>query len=150
MLFLDLAVNAPLLHALCVAAVVELGAVVLDAEGLVRHAIEEVTVVGDHHDAAVVISKKALQPTQGLDVQVVGRLIQQQHVGLAGELDAQGQAGLLTAAQKLHGHIGKGLVKAKTPQDPHATSAELQSSVADELLVEGGVCAGHAVVFLLA
>ena len=142
-------VDLPLLHALGVAAVVELGLVVLNAQGLIGHAVEEVTVVGDDHDTALVVGKVMLQPAQGLNVQMVGRLIEQQDVGLAGELDAQGETGLLSSAQMADGHIHEGIVKAETAQNAQATAAELEAPVGNEPLVEGGELTGQDVIGLL-
>ena len=143
------AVDLPLLHALGVTAVVELGLVVLDAEGLIGHAVEEVTVVGDDHDTALVVRKVMLQPAERLDVQMVGGLVEQQNIGLAGELDAQGETGLLSSAQMADGHIDQGIVKAETAQNAQATAAELETPVGNKPLVEGGELTGQDVIGLL-
>ena len=44
--------------------------------------VEEVAIVGDRDDRALVILKMALEPRHRLGVEVVGRLVQQQQVGL--------------------------------------------------------------------
>ena len=46
-------------------------------------AIEEPAVVGDHHGAAGEIEERLLEGAQRLDVEVVGRLVEQQHVAAA-------------------------------------------------------------------
>ena len=44
--------------------------------------VEEVAVVGDGHDRAVVVLQEALEPRHRLGVEVVGGLVEQQQVGL--------------------------------------------------------------------
>ncbi|MNF74268.1 hypothetical protein D3C84_562960 [compost metagenome] len=46
------------------------------------HAVEEVAVVGNDDHGAVTRREDVFQPADGVDVQVVGRLVQQQHVGI--------------------------------------------------------------------
>ena len=45
------------------------------------HAVEEVAVVGDEHHAALVRGEEALEPAERLEIQVVGRLVEQQEIG---------------------------------------------------------------------
>ena len=54
-------------------------AVQLDDAG--RHAIEKRAVVGDQHHAALEAAQQLLQPIDGVEVEVIGRLVQQQHIG---------------------------------------------------------------------
>ena len=49
--------------------------------------VEQVEVVADHQQRAAVGAQELQQPRLGVDVEVVGRLVEQQHVG-AGEEDA--------------------------------------------------------------
>jgi hypothetical protein len=51
-----------------------------DARG---HAVQEGAVVGDGHHAALEVDQQLLQPLDRVQVQVVGGLVEQQHVGLA-------------------------------------------------------------------
>ena len=44
--------------------------------------VEEVAVVGDGHDGARILLQEALQPLDALGVEVVGRLVEQQQVGV--------------------------------------------------------------------
>ena len=46
-------------------------------------AVQEGAVVGDGDDAAVEIDQQVFQPVDGVEVQVVGRFVEQQHVGPA-------------------------------------------------------------------
>src|SRR5439155_218225 len=43
-----------------------------------HHTVQEVPVVRDEHDRAVVVGEEALEPLERLDVEVVGRLVEQQ------------------------------------------------------------------------
>jgi hypothetical protein len=62
-----------------------------------RDVVEEVAVVGDGHDGAGELLEVALEPGDRLGVQVVGRLIQQQHVRLLEQDLAEGDAAALAA-----------------------------------------------------
>ena len=61
--------------------------------------VEEVAVVGDGDHGAGVILQEALQPGHRFGVQMVGRFVQQQHVGLGQQQPAQGDAALFAAGQ---------------------------------------------------
>ena len=62
--------------------------------------IQEITVVGNGHHGAGEAVQKLLQPLDGLCVQVVGGLVEQQHVGLGQQQPAQRDAALLAARQR--------------------------------------------------
>ena len=64
--------------------------------------VEEVAVMGHHHHGAGVIVQRMLQPGDAFGVQMVGRLVQQQQVGLFQQQLAQRHPPLLAARQ--HGH----------------------------------------------
>ena len=66
--------------------------------------IQEVAVMGNSHHGAGVALQKLLQPVHRFGVQVVGRLVEQQHVGLGQQQTAQGHAALFTTRQ--HADIG--------------------------------------------
>jgi hypothetical protein len=91
-----------LLHALVGAEVAGVAAqdaaVELDDAG--GHAVQEGAVVGDQHHAALEAHQQALQPVDGIQVQVVGGLVEQQHVGHGHQRLGQGHA-LLHAARQL-------------------------------------------------
>src|SRR5438445_5493015 len=80
-----LPVSALLLaHELLVRVVVPLepahAAVALEDEEMCRDAVEEPAVVTDHHDAAGEVEERLLQRAQRVDVEIVRRLVEQQHV----------------------------------------------------------------------
>ncbi len=56
--------------------------------------------MGDRDDGARVVLEEALQPVDALGVEVVGRLVEQQQVGVAEQQPAQRDAALLAAGQR--------------------------------------------------
>ena len=69
-------------HILVVLDLVVYDSAARDFQGTVRHVIDECPVVTDQHHSTRRLGEKLLQPLYGLDVQMVGRLVQQQDVGL--------------------------------------------------------------------
>ncbi len=69
----------------------------IELQGPLGHLIQEVAVVGHQDHAAGEGFQVVLQPGHGLGVQVVGGLVQQQHVGLGQQQAGQGDAALFTA-----------------------------------------------------
>jgi hypothetical protein len=67
-----------------------------DARG---HPVQEAAVVGDEHHAAAILQQQVFQPLDGIEVQVVGRLVQQQHVGPAHQRLRQRDALAVAAGQ---------------------------------------------------
>src|SRR4029453_13131123 len=65
----------------------------VELEDPARDIVEEVAVVGDGHDGAGELGEVSLQPGDGLGVEMVGRLVEQQHVGLAEQAGGEGGAG---------------------------------------------------------
>ncbi len=76
-------------------------AVALECEDMRGDAIQEPAVVRDDDGAARELQQGLLQGAQGLDVQIVGRLVQQQHVGAASEQLGQVHAVALTTGEIL-------------------------------------------------
>ena len=56
----------------------QLAAIDFDDPG--RETLEEGAIVCDEHDGALVIGEEALEPGDGVDVQMIGGLVEQQHV----------------------------------------------------------------------
>ena len=65
-----------------------------DASG---NAIKERAVVGDGDETALEVDQQIFEPGDGVEIQVVGRLIEQQHIGLGDQRLGQRHA-LLRAA----------------------------------------------------
>ena len=61
--------------------------------------VEEVAVVGDGDDRALVLVEVTLEPGDRLGVEVVGRLVEEQEVGRLEEQAAQGDAAALAAGE---------------------------------------------------
>jgi hypothetical protein len=76
----------------------------------VHHLVKEVAVVGHHHHRALPAIQIAFQPLDGLQIQVVGRLVQQQQASTRRVGEFQEEAGqkcacLLAATQVRQGHV---------------------------------------------
>lgn len=102
--------------------------------------------MGHHHDAAGVVGQVLFQPSQRVDVQMVGRLVQQQQVGAARELDTQRQPRFLSAAQLAHRHTAQFVVEAQPPQDTRTARPEFQSAVPQEAVMQCRIRFGEAVI----
>ena len=62
--------------------------------------VEEVAVVGDGDHRARVLVEEALEPLDGLGVEVVGRLVEQQQVGVLEQQPGERHAALLAAGER--------------------------------------------------
>ena len=62
-----------------VAALVHVAATAVELEDPRRHPVEHVAVVGHQHQRTAVLGQALLQPADGVDVEVVGRLVEDQH-----------------------------------------------------------------------
>src|SRR5690554_233959 len=78
--------------------------VALESQDVRRDAIQEPPVVADHHDTARELEQGVFERSQGLHVQIVGGLVQQQYVAPFDERFGQVQAPAL-AARKLAHHL---------------------------------------------
>ena len=67
--------------------------------------LQEPAVVRDEHDGGVERLQVALQPLERLDVEVVGGLVEQQQVGVAGQRAGERGAGQLAAAERLEAAV---------------------------------------------
>ena len=65
--------------------------------------VEEIAVVGHHKQGKVGTRQISLQPNNHLQVEMVGRLIEQQEVGIVKQSVCQGHAFLLSTAKLSHG-----------------------------------------------
>ncbi|TWG79689.1 hypothetical protein L602_000600000890 [Cupriavidus gilardii J11] len=72
----------------------------MDRDGADR--VEEFAVVRNHHERARVARQPVLQPHDGVQIQVVGRLVQQQQVGLAHQRLGQVQPHAPAAGERRH------------------------------------------------
>src|SRR6266478_4769466 len=72
-----------------------------------RDVVEEVAVVGDRHHRARVFLEVALEPRHRLGVEVVGGLVEEEHVGLAEEDLAERDAPALAPRERRHVGIAR-------------------------------------------
>ena len=79
----------------------------VEFENPLRHVVQEVPVVGDRHHGARVLLQVLFQPEHALGVEVVGRLVQQQQIGLGEQQRAQRHPATLTAGKDAHLGIGR-------------------------------------------
>ncbi len=54
----------------------------IDVDDSRRDPLEERTVVGDEHDGARILGEERLQPDDGIEIEVIRRLVEQQYVWL--------------------------------------------------------------------
>ena len=69
-------------HVVVVVAGVDADLAIVHVGHVRAHLVQEVTIVADDDHRALVAVEHVLQPADRVDVQVVGRLVQQQHVGI--------------------------------------------------------------------
>ena len=74
--------------------------VALEREHVGRDAVEEPAIVGDDHRAAGEREQRLLERAQRVDVEVVGRLVEQQHVAAAAQQLRQVHAVALAARER--------------------------------------------------
>ena len=75
--------------------------------------VHELAIVRGHQQRAGVALEKVLEPDDRLDVEVVGRLVHQQHVGIAEQHARHGDAHLPSARQRAHVAIDLVVVEAE-------------------------------------
>jgi hypothetical protein len=96
-----------------VPAFVHVAATPIDLDHARRDLVEHVPVMGDEEQAAAVRSEPLLQPLDRLDVEVVGRLVEDEEVGFLGQ--RAGQRNALGLATGQHRHIGVEVVAHAQP-----------------------------------
>ena len=111
LLQLDL-LGSQLLEGAVVAAVAGQAAL-LDVQRDARHRVQEFPVVADDHQRAGVARQPAFQPDQGVEVQVVGGLVQQQQVARRHQRARQLQAHAPAAGEAVHRPLQLGHLEAQ-------------------------------------
>ena len=69
----------------------------IELEDPLRHVVQEVPIVGDGDDGAGELGEEPLQPLHALGVEMVGGLVEQQHVGLLEQHAAERDSAFLAA-----------------------------------------------------
>jgi hypothetical protein len=85
-----------------VAAGVDDDGLVIDVGGVGGDAVEEMAVVRDADEGAVVVVEEVLEPVDGVEIEVVGGLVEEQGFGLAEEGLGEQDADLLAALDLAH------------------------------------------------
>ena len=101
-------------------------AVLFEDQQRADHLVEEIPVVGRHHERAGVVGQGLLEGLPGEDVEVVGRLVEDQEVRFLQNELGQCQAPLLAPAQQVH-----------LLEDVVSAEEEPAEEVADGSLVHG-------------
>ncbi len=120
---------------------IEFRGLVLHVEGLVGDPVEEKPVVGDEQDGLVlrIGGEVAFEPEHGVEVQVVGGLVEDEDVGFPGQQSCEGEPGALSAAHEGDGAVPDGFVEAEIGEEAAAPGFIVESSVPDEAAVQGGI-----------
>ena len=89
--------------------------------------------MADDNHRALEVAQKVLQPVNGLNVKVVGRLVQQQQIAAREQELCQTQLAALTAAQAAHGH--RKLLFGKAQPQQRRTRAAFVGQTAEALVL---------------
>ena len=116
-------------------------AVQLDDAG--GHLLQEGAVMGDKHHAVGKAEQEGFQPLDAGEVQMVGGLIEQQHVGLAGQGLAEQGAALLAAGQLVEGLVRVEFEHRAQAVDLVGGVATLAKAGLDDIGHDAGPVGGH-------
>ena len=116
----------------------ELHLAVVDVDRVGAHRVEEVTVVRYHQYCVLEVGQVVFEPHHRFEVEVVGRLVEQQVVGVAEEGLGQQHAYLLLTTQVLHEHVVLLLLDAQTAQQRGGVALGIPPFEFGELLFEFG------------
>ena len=78
----------------------------VDLDDAVADLVEEIAVVGDHQQGDALAAEVILEPFDHLDVEVVGGLVEDEHVGFGEEHAGEGHAFCLAAGEVFDRHVG--------------------------------------------
>ncbi len=91
----------------------------LDEPELIRRGLDEVAVVAHEDDGAVVVGEGPDEGLPGVEVQVIGGLVQDEEVGSVSHRQGQGHPGLLSSGEVADGNLRLVLPQAE-PSEPSA------------------------------
>src|SRR5512138_3110583 len=109
--------------------------------------IEKITIMGNDDCRAVPLRKIALEPFDCPNVEVVGRLIEQQEVGVDQQQPRQMSARALSAREMIEGHFKIGWIEAESGQ--YLSDADLVDIAAEllEVMLERSIPVERLVPF---
>ena len=125
-------------------AVLRVGAAVLDQLTFVEveHArdglVEELDVVADDEERAAVVAQEPHEPLLGVDVEVVGRLVEHQEVAAREEDARQLHPAALATRERVNGHVEAIVAQAQPGRDPADLRLGRVPTEAFELLLRVG------------
>ena len=102
----------------------------------------------DEHDRRIELDERLLQPLQRLDVEMVGGLVEQQHVGAGGERPGERGARELTAGERVERTVEVGFAEAEAVGHrgravaPQVAAARIQARLGPGVARERGLVAG--------
>ena len=123
-----------------VVALIDIDLAVVEFHHDVADAVEEVTVVGDHEEGAARTFQVVLEVFDGVDVEVVGRLVEDQEIGLGGEDLGDGHAFDFAAGEGAHLRLG---VEAELREDADDAVFVVELPLGVEMLQEGFAAGEH-------
>ena len=121
-----------------VVADIHLDLAVVDVHDVGADRIQEVAVVGDDDDGALVVEQKVLEPVDGFDVQVVGRLVEHDDVGVSEERLGQKDLDLIARVGVGHPVVVLADVDPEALEDPAGVRLRFPSVHLGKLRLELG------------
>ena len=115
---------------------VDVSAVGIQVKDLVDGVAQELNVVGDDHDAAGEGLDPVAQPHDRVVVEVVGRLVEEEHIRVGEEHAGEFDAAALTARERIEPLVEDAVLKAEGVRDLRSLGVGGPSTGVGELLVE--------------
>ena len=125
-------------HEVVVVAGVDLELLVVEVGDVRAHLVQEVAVVADDDHRGVVVVQRPLEPADRVDVEVVGGLVEQQHVGLGEQGLGEQHAQLQPRRHLAHRQVVAPLLDAGVDQDRAGACLGGVAAVLRELALEFG------------
>ena len=108
-----------------------------------RHRLEEPAVVGDEDHRGVERPEHAFEPLERVDVEVVGRLVEQQQIGLRGQRTGERRTRQLAARERREGAVEVALAEPDAAHDRRRAVAPVVAAGVLEAMLSLGVPAQH-------
>ena len=110
----------------------------VELEDLGHRAVEERAIVRDDDHAAPPAFHQPLQPGQPVEVEIVGRLVQQREIETSQHNRRQRHTGLLASRQRAHLAVGE--CRGQSQIGERAGQADLEVAVGQRLVAGQGLC----------